>query len=149
MAIQPYLYFGGRCEEAAQFYVQALGAKVEVLMRFKDAPEGMPMPGVDPDKVMHMSLKIGDATVLASDGQCAPSQFDGFSLCLNVADVEEANRTYAALAEGGVERMPLGETFFSTRFGMLVDRFGVPWIVIAPPPASFRPGAQARSTETV
>jgi PhnB protein len=137
MQVQPYLFFDGRCEEAAEFYRVALGAEVETLVRFKESPEprAMVAPGSE-DKVMHMSFRIGDATVLASDGQCAgrPS-FQGFSLTLRAANEVEADRLFAALADGGQVRMPLGETFFASRFGMVSDRFGVPWMIIAAPVA--------------
>jgi len=133
MQVQPYLFFEGRCEEAAEFYRKALGAEVTMLMRFKDSPEP-PKPGMVPpgagDKVMHMSLRIGDTTVLASDGRCLgrPS-FQGFSLSLTVPDVAEAERRFKALADGGQVQMPLAKTFFSPRFGMVADRFGVSWMV--------------------
>jgi len=134
MQIQPYLFFDGRCEEAVEFYKRALGAKVEMLMRYKDSPEA-PQPGMVPpgseNKVMHSSLRIGDAVVMASDGHCAgkPS-FQGFSLSLTARDEAEADRLFGALADGGQVQMPLGKTFFSPRFGMVADRFGVSWMVI-------------------
>ena len=137
MLLQPYLFFDGRCEEAAEFYRRALGAEVLTLLRHKDCPE-TPQPGMVPpgseNKVMHMSLRIGDATVMASDGRCGgkPS-FQGFSLSLTVRDAAEADRVFAALAEGGQAQMPLGKTFFSPRFGMVTDRFGVSWMVIVLP----------------
>jgi PhnB protein len=131
MQVQPYLYFDGRCEEAVEFYRSALGAEVTFLMRFKDSPDphrpGMASPGAE-NKVLHMSFRIGDTTVQASDGQCLgrPS-FQGFSLSLTVPDDAEAERLFAALAEGGQALMPLTKTFFSSRFGMVADRFGVSW----------------------
>jgi PhnB protein len=133
MQVQVYLFFAGRCEEAVDFYKKILGAEVMMLMRFKDSPEppqaGMIPPGSD-DKVMHTSLRIGDTIVMASDGRCegAPS-FQGFSLSLTVADEAEAERVFAALAEGGQVQMPLTKTFWSRRFGMLSDRFGVGWMI--------------------
>jgi len=136
MLVQPYLTFGGRCQEAVDFYRQAVGAEVEMLMRFKEAPE-QPPPGMMPDnwgdKIMHACLKIGDTQVMASDG-CATSEkdFKGFSLSLTVANEAEADAKFAALAERGEVRMPLNKTFFARRFGMLVDRFGVSWMVIVP-----------------
>ena len=132
MQVQPYLFFDGRCEEAVEFYRGALGAKVEMLMRFKDCPEPehKPSPGTE-DKVMHASLRIGEATVMASDGECqGKSSFQGFSLSLTASDAAEAERLFNALAEGGQVRMPLTKTFFSPRFGMVADRFGVPWMVV-------------------
>jgi PhnB protein len=132
--------FGGRCQEAVDFYRDALGAEVEMLMRYSDSPEPPP-PGMVPenwgDKVMHCSFKIGDTVLMASDG-CASSErnFQGFSLSLTVANEAEADRKFAALAERGEVRMPLGKTFFSPRFGMLVDRFGISWMVILPAAAN-------------
>ena len=130
MEIQPYLFFDGRCDEAITFYQSALGAEVAMLMRFKDGPEpGMVPPGSG-DKVMHASLRIGDTTVLASDGRClGQPNFQGFALSLTVPDVAEAERLFAALGDGGEVRMPLAKTFFSPSFGMVADRFGVTWMV--------------------
>ena len=133
MQVQPYLFFDGRCEEAVEFYRSALGAEVVMLMRFKDSPEP-PSPSMVPpggeNKVMHAALRIGDAMVLASDGRCSgqPS-FQGFALSLTAANEAEANRLFASLAEGGQVQMPLAKTFFSPRFGMVADRFGVSWMV--------------------
>ena len=138
MHIQPYLFFDGRCEEAVDFYRKVLGAEVSMLMRFKDSPEP-PAPGMCPpgsgDKVMHASLRIGETTVMASDGRCQgrPS-FQGFSLSLMVPDEADAGRLFAALADGGQVQMPLTRTFFSPRFGMVADRFGVLWMVYVAPP---------------
>ena len=135
MAIQPYLFFEGRCEEALEFYRKALGAEVLMLMRYKDSPEQQPKGARTPpgDKVMHSCLRIGDAEVMASDGfaQGKPS-FQGFSLSLNARDDGEARRWFDALAAGGEVRQPLVKTFFSSSFGMLADRFGVPWMVVVP-----------------
>jgi PhnB protein len=136
MQVQPYLFFDGRCEEAVEFYKGALGAEVEMLMRFKDSPDPPP-PGMVPpgsgDKVMHACFRIGDTAVMASDGRCQgrPS-FQGFSLSLAAADEAEADRLFAALSEGGQVQMPLNKTFFSPRFGMVADRFGVSWMVVVP-----------------
>ena len=133
MQIQPYLFFEGRAEEAAEYYKRQLGAQVEMLMRNKDAPE-KPPPGMLPpnseNKVMHMALKIGGSTVLGSDGNCSGKpNFQGFSLSLTVRDEAEATKVFSALADGGQVRMPLTKTFFSPSFGMLADRFGVGWMV--------------------
>jgi PhnB protein len=140
MQVQPYLVFEGRCEEAIEFYKKALGAKVEMLMRFKDAPEKPPAgecaPNAD-DKVMHASLKIGEATVMASDGRMqgnSQPKFEGFALSLDLKTKEEAERTFRALSDGGKVQMPLGKTFFANAFGMVADRFGVSWMVIVPAP---------------
>jgi PhnB protein len=134
MQVQPYLFFDGRCEEAIEFYRTALGAEVTALMRFKDSPDpGACSPGAE-DKVMHSALRIGDTTVMASDGQCqGQPSFQGFSLSLPVPDVAQAERLFAALGNGGQVQMPIGETFFSPRFGMVADRFGVSWMVIVAP----------------
>jgi PhnB protein len=131
MQVQPYLFFNGRCEEAVEFYRSALGAEVAMLMRFKDSPEpGMVPPGAG-DKVMHTCFRIGETTVMASDGQCqGRSSFQGFSLSLTVPDVAEADRLFTALADGGQVQMPLAKTFFSPRFGVVADHFGVSWMIL-------------------
>jgi PhnB protein len=132
MRIEPYLFFNGRCEEAVEFYKKTLGAEILMLMRFKESPEplqsGMP-PGSE-NKIMHVSLRIGDATVMASDGRCTgQTTFQGFSLSLTAANEADADRKFVALADGGQVQMPLGKTFWSPRFGMVADRFGVGWMV--------------------
>ncbi|CAD84882.1 MULTISPECIES: VOC family protein [Nitrosomonas] len=130
--VQPYLFFGGRCEEALEFYRTTLGAQVDMLMRHKESPEspppGMLAPGFE-NKIMHASFHIGATTLMASDGCGEDSHFDGFSLSLTVPTEAEADRTFAALAEGGQVRMPLTKTFWSSRFGMLTDRFGISWMI--------------------
>jgi PhnB protein len=138
MQIQPYLFFEGRCEEAIEFYRGALGAEVTMLMRFKDSPE--PVSHGSEDKVMHANLRIGETTVLASDGRChgRPS-FQGFALSLTVPDESEAERLFAALSDGGQVQMPMTKTFFSPRFGMVADRFGVFWMIYVAPPAAKKP----------
>jgi PhnB protein len=134
MLVQPYLFFDGRCEEALEFYTRALGAEVTMLMRFKDNPEPQANPTGAEDKVMHTSFRIGDTTVMGSDGRCQgrPS-FQGFALSLTAPNDAEAERLFAALAEGGQVQMPLAKTFFSSRFGMVADRFGVPWMIVVAP----------------
>jgi PhnB protein len=136
MQVQPYLFFDGRAEEAIEFYKSKLGAQVEMLMRFKDNPDKPPpevVPREQDEKVMHACLRIGDTAVMASDGHCqGQPKFSGFSLTLNARDAAEAERLFSALAEGGQVQMPLGKTFFSPSFGMVADRFGVGWMVIAP-----------------
>ena len=140
MQVQPYLFFDGRCEEAIEFYRKALGAEVATLMRFKDSPEpaqpGMCPPGSE-NKVMHASFRIGDTTVMASDGRCTgqPS-FKGFSLAIAAPSDAEAEKLFAALADGGQVQMPLTKTFFSSRFGMVADKFGVGWMIVVEPQAS-------------
>jgi PhnB protein len=134
MLVQPYLFFEGRCEEALAFYRGALGAEVTMLMRFRESPDpGMVAPGTG-DKVMHASFRIGETTVLASDGRCqgAPS-FQGFALSLTVPNEAEAERLFGALGDGGQVQMPMTKTFFSPRFGMVADRFGVSWMVYVTP----------------
>jgi PhnB protein len=130
MQVQPYLFFDGRCDEALEFYQGALGAEVTMLMRFKDSPDPGSCPAGAQEKVMHASLRIGDSTVLASDGRCQgrPS-FEGFALSLTASDDAEAERLFAALGAGGQVQMPLAKTFFASRFGMVADRFGVPWMI--------------------
>lgn len=136
MLVQPYLSFGGRCEDALEFYKQALGAEIEVVLRFKESPDpappGMIPPGFD-NKVMHSSFRIGSSVIMATDGcDPGPTEFKGISLSLSVANEAEADRVFAALADGGQVQMPLTRTFFSPRFGMVGDRFGVTWMVIVP-----------------
>jgi PhnB protein len=131
MKVQPYLFFDGRCEEALDFYRAALGAEVEMMMRFKEAPEPCPEP-VAEDKIMHASFKIGDTVIMASDGMCKnDTSFHGFSLAITVPEVAQAERLFNALAEGGQVQMPMDKTFFATRFGMVADRFGVSWMILA------------------
>ena len=131
MQIQPYLFFEGRCEEAIEFYRKHLGAEVKMLMRFKDSPEPGMCPQGAGDKVMHACLQIGDSAVMASDGRCqGKPNFAGFALSLTVPNEAEADRKFAALSDGGQVQMPLGKTFFSPRFGMVADRFGVSWMII-------------------
>ncbi len=137
MAIEPYLFFNGRCEEAVEFYKKALGAEVLMMMRFKESPEphppGMLPPGSE-SKIMHACIRIGDASVMASDGRCTgQTDFQGFSLSLTVANEAEAEKKFAALADGGQVQMPLGKTFWSPCFGMVADRFGVGWMVSVAP----------------
>ena len=134
MQVQAYLFFEGRCEEALQYYSKHLGAKVEMLMRYKDSPEPPP-PGqhMPADKIMHAALRIGETQVLVSDGMCTGNaKFDGFSLALSARDDAEAKRIFNALADGGQVRMPLTKTFFASSFGMLADRYGIGWMVLAP-----------------
>jgi len=134
MKVQPYLFLDGRTEEAIEFYKKALGAQVDMLMRYKDSPDAPP-PGMVPpgseNKVMHASFRIGDAVIMASDGDCKNNpRFQGVTLSLSVADVDQANRVFAALGEGGNVQMPLMKTFFSPAWGMVADRFGVSWMVV-------------------
>src|ERR1035438_2881011 len=134
--VQPYVFFDGKCEEAIEFYKQALGVEVVMLMRFKDSPEPTP-PGCGPQdtsKVMHAQFQIGETVIMASDGRATGQpKFDGFALSLTVKTEAEADQAFNALANGGQVQMPLAKTFFSARFGMLADRFGVSWMVLVAP----------------
>jgi len=131
--VQPYLFFGGRCEEALEFYRTAAGAEIIMVMHFNESPQPLPpgvlQPGFE-KKVMHSSFRIGETTLMASDGCDDKSSFRGFSLTLSVSTEAEADNAFAALSDGGQITMPLGKTFWSSRYGMLIDRFGVGWMVM-------------------
>jgi PhnB protein len=131
MQVQSYLFFDGRCDEAIEFYKKTLGAEVGMLMRWKDSPDkSMCTPGNE-NKVMHASLKIGETRVMASDGRNNGNpEFKGFALSVNAKDEADADRLFNALSVGGQVMMPLGKTFFSPRFGMTTDKFGLNWMVI-------------------
>lgn len=134
-SIQPYLFFGGRCEEALAFYRSAMGAEVKLLMRYNESPEPPPPGRLQAGfeaKVMHAEFQVGETTLFASDGCDDQSAFKGFSLALYVASPSEASRAFEALALGGSVQMPLSKTFWSPCFGMLTDRFGVGWMVSVP-----------------
>jgi len=142
MSIQPYVFFDGRCEEAVEYYRQTLGAEVTMLMRYKDNPdlsassEQCTAGSISPEKVMHMQLRLGGSTILASDGMCGGNpKFEGFSLSYTVGSVPEAEKYFSALATEGQVQMPLAKTFFSPMFGMVIDKFGVCWIIYAEPKA--------------
>jgi PhnB protein len=134
--IQPYLFFDGKCEEAIEFYKKVLGAEVDMLLRYKDSPEPPP-PGcgpTDPNKVMHASFRIGATQIRASDGRATGNpKFEGFALSLTVKTEAEADKAFNALANGGKVEQPLAKTFFSAKFGMVVDKFGVFWMVMVAP----------------
>jgi PhnB protein len=137
MHVTPYLYFNGRCEEALDFYAKSLGAEVTARMRFSESPEPQP-EGVNPpgDKIMHAEFSVGGTKLMASDGMCSgPAAFQGVSLALAVDDIAQAERLFAALGEGGQVQMPMMQTFFSPRFGMVADKFGVSWMVLAYDPS--------------
>ena len=130
--IQPYLIFGGRCEEALEFYRGALGATVELLLRYSDSPEPMPPGRIPPGfekKIMHTTFHVGGSILMASDGCEAVTNFAGFSLHVCLPTEAEVDRAFNALAVGGKVEMPLSKTFWSPRFGMLTDRFGIGWMV--------------------
>jgi PhnB protein len=133
MQTQVYLFFDGRTEEALDFYKKTLGAEVEMLMRFKDAPKEAQAgcaPGSE-NKVMHSCFKLGDQRVMASDGRNeGKPNFQGFALSLSVKDEAEADKVFGALGQGGQVQMPLSKTFFSPKFGMVQDKFGVGWMIL-------------------
>jgi PhnB protein len=135
MNIQPYLFFSGRCEEAIEFYRKAIGAEVDMVLHFNESPAPMP-PGVLQEgfeaKVMHASFRVGDATILCSDGCDDKTAFSGFSLALYVSTEADADRAFGALAEEGEVQMPLAKTFWSPRYGMVKDKFGISWMVMVP-----------------
>jgi PhnB protein len=137
MEIQPYVFFEGRANEAIEFYKKALGAEVAMLTRFKESPDqSMITPGSE-DKIMHCELRIGTQSILLSDGQCSgQGAFQGFSLSVTVDSIEEADKIFNAVADGGQVQLPLTETFFSKRFGMTMDKFGVAWMVYLKPSAN-------------
>lgn len=137
MQVQPYLFFDGRCEEAIEFYKKVLGAKVDTLMRFKESPEpaqGDSAPSAQmAEKIMHCSFRVGDTVIMASDGRNeGRPNFQGFALSIAAQNEAEADRLFAALSDGGQVQMPMAKTFFSRRFGMAADRFGVKWMIIVP-----------------
>jgi Uncharacterized protein conserved in bacteria len=131
IVVQPYLFFGGRCEEALEFYRTALGAEVLFLSRFKEAPEPQEgLPDCFEEKIMHASFRVGETVLMASDGRCeGDPHFEGFSLSITVPDKAEAERVFAALSKDGLVVMPLEKTFWAPKFGMLQDRFGLGWMV--------------------
>ena len=133
----PYLFFEGRCEEAVEFYKTAVGAEVAMMMRYKEAPEPPPgpMPAGYETKIIHAQLKIGPTLLMMSDGRClGKATFQGFAISLMVPTEAEAKKRFAALSEGGQVQAPLSKTFFSPSFGMVIDRFGVFWMVLVPRP---------------
>jgi PhnB protein len=131
MVVQPYLFFDGRCQEALDFYRKTLGAEVTRLMRFKESPDPQSIPPGAGEKIMHANFRVGDSQIMASDGQCQGKEtFQGFALSITATDVAKADRLFAALSDGGQVQMPMTKTFFSPRFGMVADRFGVSWMII-------------------
>ena len=131
MQVQPYLFFDGRCEEALDFYKKAIGAQVEMLMRWKDSPDKSMCTAANENKVMHGSVKVGDTAVLVSDGRCeGKPTFQGFALTISAKTEAEADKLFGALSDGGQVQMPLTKTFFSPKFGMVADKFGVGWMVL-------------------
>ena len=131
MKVQAYISFGGRCEEALEFYKKSIGVEVTGLMRWKESPDAaMKGPPGYEEKVMNAAFRIGETQMMADDGMGeAPAQFKGMTLAIEVADDAEAKRVFTALGEGGNVKMPLAKTFWTSSFGMLIDKFGVPWMV--------------------
>jgi PhnB protein len=131
MKVQPYVFFDGKCDEALEFYQRAIGAKVNAVMRWKEAPDqSMITPGQE-NKVMHSEFQVGETAILASDGRCmGKPSFQGFALTITADNDADAKRIFNALGDGGQVQMPLEKTFFASLFGMVADRFGVGWMVI-------------------
>jgi PhnB protein len=131
MQVQSYLFMDGRAEEAIEFYKKALGATVTMLMRFKESPDqAMCAPGAE-NKVMHAYMTIGETGVMLSDGRnTGQPKFEGFALSISTKTEAEADKFFNALADGGKVTMPQSKTFFSPRFGMLADKFGVNWMIL-------------------
>jgi PhnB protein len=135
LALDPYLFFGGRCEEALEFYRDALGAEIRMKLRFDESPDATP-PGMLAEgfekKIMHSEMRVAGRTVMASDG-CGPGgPFQGISLALTLPTRAEVDRAFEKLADGGKVDMPLMQTFWSPRYGMVTDRFGLQWMVMQP-----------------
>ncbi len=132
MQVNHYLNFDGRAEEALAFYTQAVGAKIGMVMRMKDAPDQTNMTPGNQEKIMHSDFTIGSTLLMASDGYCTgkAAEFKGITLSLQADNEAEAKKLFTALSDGGKVTMPLSATFFSPAFGMLEDRFGVPWMVL-------------------
>ena len=130
MRVDPYLQFHGRCDEALAFYGRAIGAQVQFVTRFGEAP-GVPSPPHLEGKVLHAVVSIGESTVLASDGgSVEPQAFQSFALALGAKSDAEAETLFAALADGGHVAVPMGPSPFASRFGIVIDRFGLAWNVV-------------------
>src|SRR5262249_24007533 len=130
MQVQPYLFFDGRCDEALDFYKRAIGADVKMVIRFKDSPDKSMWAPENADKVMHAQFRVGDTTIMSSDGRnTGKPKFEGFALSIDAKNEADADKKFAALSEGGQVTMPLAKTFFSPRFGMVADKFGVHWMI--------------------
>ena len=135
-SISPYLFFAGRCEEALNFYKEAIGARIDMVMRYNESPDPIPPGRLQPGfetKIMHASFRVGEAVVMASDGCDDRANFDGFQLALSVASEAEARQAFEGLAVSGSVAVPLGPTFWSPSFGMLTDKFNVGWMVMVVP----------------
>lgn len=135
--IQPYLFFGGRCQEALDFYSATIGAKIDMVMQFKDSPDPVPADSIPPGfetKVMHSAFRVGNTVIMASDGCTEDAGFKGFSLSLSLPTEADTDRVFELLAKDGSVQMPLGKTFWSPRFGVLTDKFGIGWMVTVADP---------------
>jgi PhnB protein len=134
MQLNSYLMFDGRCEEAFQFYTQVLGGKIEAIMKHTGTPAEQHAPPEWRDKILHACLNVGGTKLMGSD--MPPDSYEepkGSFVNINVEDPAAAERIFHALEEGGAVRMPIAKTFFAERFGMVVDRFGVAWMVHCAP----------------
>jgi len=130
MRLNCYLLFDGNCEEAFNFYQKTLGGEIKTMMKHEGTPAAKSVPAEWRDKILHASLEVEDTLLMASDAP--PGHFSkaqGFSVNISAKTVGEAERIYRALAQGGAETMPIAQTFWSARFGMCTDRFGIPWMV--------------------
>src|SRR4029077_12745041 len=130
MTLNPHLSFNGQCEAAFKFYEQCLGAKIESMMTHAGSPMEGHVPSEWRNKIMHARLIVGDTVLMGSDAP--PDHYEqpkGFSVSLQIKDPADAERIFHALAEGGTVPMPIQKTFWAARFGMLVDRFGIPWMI--------------------
>lgn len=130
MQVNPYLLYNGNCEEAFNYYVRALGGKVDMMARYQGSPAADHVPPEWASKVMHAQLSIDGEVLMAADappGAAKPPA--GFAVSLQVEDPAKADRVFAALADGGEITMPIDKTFWARRFGMCVDRFGIPWMI--------------------
>ena len=129
MRLNPYLRFDGQCADAFRFYERVLGGTIEMMMRYGESPMADQVPPEDRDRIMHCSLAVGSATLMGADGPPTDAISNGSAVMLGVDTPEEAERVFAALSEGGTSQMPMQQTFWSVRFGMVTDRFGTPWMV--------------------
>ncbi|MEO8203603.1 MAG: VOC family protein [Betaproteobacteria bacterium] len=139
MLVQPYVFFEGRCEEALDFYAKAIDAKLEMKMKYSESPGGSGsrpsgLPAGSDDKIMHAAFKVGDSLVMASDGMCSgQAGFKGVALTISMDDQASVRRMFEALAQGGQVHMPLEKTFYSPLFGVVADKFGLSWMLMANP----------------
>ncbi|HTD96588.1 MAG TPA: VOC family protein [Edaphobacter sp.] len=136
MQIQPYLHFNGNCQEAFKLYEKCLGGKIEAMMTMGEAPAEAKIPAGSGNQIMHACLKVGDAVLMASDACGQPyTAPQGFSVSIQINDPAKAERIFNELSEGGKVTMPIAQTFWAYRFGMLVDRFNIPWMINCEKPA--------------